>query len=176
MFSDKIKLLPISEINSDIINDLGNYGSTTIKYFYDKTLFNNVKVLKCTNNGHKVTIEKFRHQINTINLYDFLGYNQINLCPTFRRHCCFCDELCCYPWYEKEMKTTVSSQIYNPLNLPVMKDSQKLLPRCMCERCYNLFPYIKFYELSDKILLLKEFPDNIVNDIKQYIFYFLIMI
>jgi len=89
-----------------------------------------------------------------------------------RRDCHVCDKKCFYEWYEKDVEITVSSQKENLLNLPVMNDG-KLLLRCMCERCYNLFPYIKFHELSDKILLLKEF--QLYDDIKQYIFYFLIM-
>jgi hypothetical protein len=176
MFSDKIKILPINEIGLIIVSNLGNCENNKIIYFYDKTLFNDIKIYKYMNDGHILNIKKLRYKLN-IKYHDFLSYNLISTLMNYR-DCYICDEKCYHLWYEKEMKITVSSQIYNKIgNLPIMNDHHKNLPRCICERCYDLFPYIKFYEISDKILLLKEFLNkNFVDyDVKQYIFYFLIM-
>ncbi len=177
MFSDKIDILPISEINSRIVPNLENYKNPTVKYFYDKTPRIYIKIFKCTDYGNQVIIENFPNKFN-IKVHDFLLYNyKLSFSISYNSKCCdVCDRICCDQWYEKEMKEMKEIFINNPLNLPVMND-YKFLPRCMCERCYDLFPYIKFYELSDKILLLKEllFNNIISYDVKQCIFYFLIM-
>jgi hypothetical protein len=177
-----IKILPINEISLIIINNLENCKKKEIIYFYDKTLFSDIKIYKYMNDGRILNIEKLRYNFNT-KFSDFLLYNKITSLINCR-NCYICGEGCCYPWYEKEMVITIDSSIHNnienTLNLPIINHNifRKLyIPRCICERCYDLFPYIKFYEISDKILLLKEFlNENFIDyDIKQYIFYFLIM-
>jgi len=76
MFSDKIKLLPISEINLNIVDGLGNTKNEEITYFYDRR-FNDIKILKCKNTYRKVSITKFQYKFN-ISFCNFLSYKK---CP-----------------------------------------------------------------------------------------------
>lgn len=177
MFSDKIKILPINEISSIIVNNLGNCKKEKIIYFYDKTLFSDIKIYKYMNDGHILNIEKLHYKSDT-KFHEFLLYHQNIPTSMSDRDCYICDKKCHHLWYEKEMVITINSSTHK--NLPIINNKIFRiynLPKCICERCYDLFPYIKFYEISEKILLLKEFLNkNFVDyDIKQYIFYFLIM-
>jgi len=169
MFSDKIKLLPINEIVSIIvnnpINDISKFDKHT--YFYDQMFLNNKIIYQYINEGKgKVIINKFCTRFN-IKLCDYLLYKEIKAIANTSKICSSCIALFSSYWYVTEIQIIINNNI---TTLP-------LSSKCLCERCYNLFPYIKFLELSEKILLLKEFPSNnfINNDIMKYTMCFLIM-
>ena len=167
MFSDKIKLLPINEIVSIIvnnpINDISKFGKSI--YFYDEMFLNNKLLYQSINEGKgRMIINKFCTRFN-IKWCDYLLYKEIKATANTSKICSSCIALFSSHWYVIEIQIIINN------NITILPFPSK----CLCERCYNLFPYIKFLELNEKILLLKEFPSNnfINNDIMKYTMYFM---
>ena len=167
MFSDKIKLLPINEIVSIIVNnpidDMCKFDKHI--YFYDQMFLNNKIIYQLINEGKgRAIINKFCIRFN-IKLCDYLLYKEIKSTTNTSKICSSCIAVFSSHWYVTEIQIIINN------NITILPLSSK----CLCQRCYNLYPYIKFLELSDKILLLKGLNDFINNDIMKYTMYFMIM-
>ena len=126
---------------------------------------NNKIIYERINEGNsRVIINKFCTR-SKINICDYSLYEKITATASDGRLCVLCFVHYCSYWYEIIKKVTIDKNIIN-LSAP---------SKCLCERCYNLFPYIKFLELKEKIMLLRELKNFINNDIIKYTMYFLIM-
>jgi hypothetical protein len=164
MFSDKIKLLPINEIVPFIVNPKDNI----LLYFYDEMFLDNKLIYHLVKEvGTKLLIRKISYQ-SKINIYDYSLYKKVTGTSDNKKICCSCNLCISHQaphWYEIVKQIIIGKNtIYLPISL-----------KCLCDKCYNLFPYTKFLELRDKIMLLKELHDFINNDIMKYTMYFLIM-